>query len=130
MSYPTASPEFDSKKRIMRRVYGIWFWRSVAPLLAVEAILLVGVAVGVLTQISLRHILLNALAASSGLAAFVKFFVSNFLVKSLQSQLLVAFYAAFLGFFARDVWNAVRRLKGADAMLPTLTAAGNQSTYR
>ena len=127
MTRETHLTNLELKTRIMRRVYGIWFWKGVAPLLAVEAILLVGVAVGVLTHVSLRAVLLNALSASADAWAFVKFFVSNFFVKSVQSQLLVAVYLAFLAFFARDIRNAVRRLKGygTDELLP-FALLGNQ----
>lgn len=99
------------KARIMRRVYVVWFWRNVAPLLAVEAILLVGVALGVLTHISLRHIFLNAFSASADTRSFVQFFVDNFFVKSIQTQLLVAVYAALIAFFIRDLRSARRRLQ-------------------
>ncbi len=105
------SPEL--KKRIMRRVYATWFWRSIAPLLAVELILLGGVAVGVLTHISLKSILMNALAASGNIQAFFMFFVNNFFVKSIQSRLLVVAYLAVVFFFGRDLRNAFRRFKGA-----------------
>ena len=103
------------KQRVMRRVYTIWFWKSVAPLLAVEGILLVGVTAGVLTQISLRQIFLNALASSDGLQAFVQFFVDNFFVKSMQSRLLAVAYLALGAFFARDIANAIRRRSAAAA---------------
>lgn len=127
MTRETHLTNSELKARIMRRVYGMWFWKGVAPLLAVEAILLLGVAVGVLTHVSLRAILLNALSASADAWAFAKFFVSNFFTKSIQSQLLVAVYAALLALFARDIRNAVRRLKGygADELLP-IALLGNQ----
>lgn len=109
------------KARVMRGVQRIWFWRSVAPLLAVEAVLLGGVAAGVLTHISPRHILLNALAASADAWAFLRFFVGNFFVKSIQSQLLVAVYVALLTFFVRDLRSALRRLRpGATGVLAVM----------
>ncbi len=115
-----ATIDRELKQRIMRRVYAVWFWKSVAPMLAVEALLLVGVAVGVLTQISLKAILVNALSASSDVWAFVKFFISNFFVKSMQSRLLVAVYLIMAGFFLRDALGAMRRLKeyGSAILLP------------
>lgn len=127
MTFSQDNTHMELKKRIMRRVYGIWFWKTVAPLLAVEAVLLLGVAVGVLTQISVRAILLNALSASSDVMAFVRFFITNFLAKSIQSRLLLAIYFAFAGFFLRDVWNAIRRYRGADSILPAMLALGNRS---
>ncbi len=123
----TAAIDRDLKRRIMRRVHAIWFWKSVAPMLAVEALLLTGVAVGVLTQISPKAILVNALAASSDAWAFVKFFISNFFVKSLQSRLLVALYLVMAGFFLRDAMRALSRLReyGRELLLPS-ALSGNR----
>lgn len=115
------------KKRVMRRVYAVWFLRSVAPMLAVEFVLLSGVAVGVLAHISIRHIAINALAASSGLQSFFQFFIDNFFVKSIQSRLLAAVYIAMLAFFGRDIRNAFRRMSGPgkDGLLRSLAAGAN-----
>ena len=106
----------DLTKRIMKRVYWTWFTRSVAPLLGVEAILLTGVLVGVLTHISIKHILMNSLAASADLRAFVDFYVRNFFVKSIQSRLLVVAFAAIVAFFVRDLRNAIRKLRNAGSV--------------
>ena len=97
-------------------------------MLAAELVLLVGVAVGVLTHISLRHILLNALQASADVAAFFQFFIDNFFVKSIQSQLLVATYAVLAAFFVRDIRHALRRLFTGDKgdFLAVLTTGGDQ----
>jgi len=104
-----ANPSLSA--RVMRRVYAVWFWRNVAPLLAVEVILLAGVAVGVLTHISLRHIFLNALSASGDARSFFQFFVDNFFVKSIQTRLLVAVYLVLAAFFVRDLRAALHRLE-------------------
>jgi hypothetical protein len=108
------------KTKIMRQVYLTWFWRQVAPLLAVEAILVVGVLVGVLANISLRSILMNALAASDSIKAFLQFFVDNFLLKSIQSKLLLASFAALAFFFVRDLRNTLRKLKQNDTLVTSL----------
>jgi hypothetical protein len=119
------SPEL--KKRIMRRVYATWFLRSIAPLLAVEVLLLGGVAVGVLTHISLRSILMNALSASGDIRAFVMFFVNNFFIKSIQSRLLVVAYLVVAFFFARDLRNAVRRFGNVSGdFMASLAIMGNR----
>lgn len=107
---PTTLPS-DLKNRIMRRVYFVWFSRNVLPLLAVELVLLVGVVAGVFTQISVKHVLLNAITASDGALAFLLFFVDNFFVKSIQSQLLVAVWAVLGVFFLRDIRASLRRLR-------------------
>lgn len=115
----------DFKRRIMRRVYRLWFFRHVAPLLAVEFMLLAGVAAGVLAHISIRDILLNALASSADVWAFVKFFIANFFIKSIQSRLLVAVYLILAAFFIRDLRSAFGRLWGADELVP-FPAGGNR----
>lgn len=117
----SASPEL--KARIMRRIYTIWFLKSMAPLLAVELILLLGVAIGVLANISLRNILVNALNASSGLGDFIQFFIDNFFVKSIQSRLLVAVYALVVAFFARDLRNVLRKMRAVNRSGATLAAS-------
>jgi len=108
----------ELKGRIMRRVYAVWFWRSVAPFLAVEAVLLLGVAAGVFSQISPRQILFNALSASSGVFDFAQFFIDNFFVKSIQSRLLAVLYVVVAGLFARDLWRVRRKfvLGGSEAL--------------
>lgn len=99
------------KSRIMRRVYATWFLKQVAPMLAVEGILLAGVAVGVLTHISVSHIFANAFGASGNALAFADFFIRNFFVKSIQSQLLLGAYAVVAAFFVRDFRRAIIRLR-------------------
>ena len=118
----------DLKTKVMRRVYLTWFWRSVAPLLAVELVLLAGVAIGVLTHISVKHILVNALNASADARAFVMFFVNNFFVKSIQSRLLVVAFAAVAFFFARDLRNALKRLSSysTEDLFASMLAIGNR----
>ncbi len=111
----------------MRQVHRVWFFRRVAPLLAVELLLLLGVAGGVLTQISVRNILLNALGSSADAGAFAKFFISNFFVKSIQSQLLVAVYAVLMAFFVRDLRSSLRRFgAGRGEFLPFSVVSGDQ----
>lgn len=124
---PTPS-ELDLKRRIMRRVYALWFWRSVAPLLAVEVIMLTGVAVGVLTHISVSHIAANAMAASGSAWALAKFFSANFFVKSIQSRLLAGAYLALVLFFIRDLVSALRRLRGfhPGELASAILGTGNQ----
>lgn len=134
-SMTTTTPEISSltafKKRVMKRIYAIWFLKNFGPLLAVELILLFGVAVGVLTHISVRNIMVNAFSSSSGIGAFIQFFIDNFFVKSIQSRLLVAVYGVLIGFFVRDIVGALRRLKhAAGDDLATLFALGETKTNR
>lgn len=130
MNEPIIASPAEFKRRVMRRVYGVWFWKSVAPLLAVEAVLVVGVLVGVLTHISVRHIMQNALQASDGVRAFAQFFIDNFFVKSIQSQLLVGVWAVLLAFFVRDTRSALRRRSADLGDLLTFATAGNRRAER
>lgn len=98
------------KTKILERVWWIWFWKRAAPLLAIESTLVLGVFVGVLSHISLRSILLNALSASDGLRSFVQFFIDNFFVKSIQSRLLLALWFGFLIYVVRDARSVFKRL--------------------
>lgn len=128
MNSPLPQAELELKRRIMRRVYAVWFLRSVAPLLAVEVIMLTGVAVGVLAHISVTHIFANAATASGSAWALAKFFSANFFVKSIQSRLLAAAYLALVLFFLRDLLSALRRSKGlrGEEFTSTLLGARNQ----
>lgn len=114
------------KRRVMRRVYAVWFWKSAAPLLAVELVMLAGVAVGVLTHISVRHIMQNALAASADARAFIQFFINNFFVKSVQSQLLAGVYAVVTFFFVRDIRRAIQCWEVPGRPLGLLSVGGNR----
>lgn len=126
MTHEAIREPIDSglKERTMRQVRRVWFFRRVAPLLAVELALLFGVAGGVLTQISLRNVLLNALGSSADAWAFAKFFISNFFVKSTQSQLLVAVYAVLMTFFVRDLRSSVKRFGAGREELTALILTG------
>lgn len=121
-SAPAIAAAEALKRRTMRRVYAVWFWRSVAPLLAVEFVLLAGVAVGVLTHISLRHIIVNAMTSSDSIQAFVQFFLNNFFVKSIQSRLLFGLYVLFTLYALRDVRAVVRRGRGGGEEFASLLA--------
>lgn len=101
----------ELKKRILTRVYWVWFARRVLPVLAVEFGLLGVVLVEVFTHISARAILENALRASANLRAFVMFFVNNFFVKSVQSRLLLILWLGFLGYAFRDLRVLIQRLR-------------------
>ncbi len=120
----TIFPEL--RKRILRRVYWLWFWRRVAPIVAIEFVLIAGALAGVLTHISPRHILLNALEASSGFGSFIQFFIDNFFVKSIQSRLLALLWVGFLIYLVRDIRTTLRHLSGVDGLLLARSLGGNR----
>lgn len=127
MSTPSL-PETNLKKRILHRVYWLWFLRRVAPIVAVELALVSGAAIGVLAHISPRAILLNALQASSGIGSFIQFFIDNFFVKSVQSRLLFTLWLGFLVYLLRDIRGIRRRLQGMgeEAFVLSSSLGGNR----
>ena len=81
------------KKRIMRRVYAIWFVRSVyAKIVVIGAILIVSYL-----HISFVHVFSNTINASSGFLLSAKYLTSSFaaadiISKSLFAGMLVAIF--------------------------------------
>lgn len=99
----------ELKKRIMRRVYTIWFIRKAAPL-AGEIALLGVLAIWGLQYISPANILVNAVSAASGLSSLAIFFVNAFSHLSAPSQMAVMASAVVSLLTVRDIWTNVERL--------------------
>ena len=72
MTYPYLYSE-SLTKRIMRRVYFIWFTKRVAPTLALQLTALVLMAVGIHEYISVRFVLANAAHTVSGIPSLITF---------------------------------------------------------
>lgn len=101
--------ENDLKKRIMRRVYAVWFVRKAAPLAAEGAGLLVLFVWG-LRYVSPANIMVNAISAADGLYAFFMFFVRNFQNLPAASQFALAASVILAIVIARDMWIQGGRL--------------------
>lgn len=111
------------KRRVLERVWRVWFWKRAAPLLVIEAGVALGVFVAVFSQISPRVILLNAIGASDGLRSFVQFFIDNLFVKSIQSRLLLVLWLGFVVYVWRDVLVVFRRysaVRVGSAIIPSV----------
>ena len=74
------------KKRIMRRVYLVWFARSVYAKLAVFGVILVAASL----HISFVHVFSNTVNASSGFLLSAKYLTSSFLAADIVSKFLFA----------------------------------------
>ena len=76
-------------KKIMRRVYTIWFFRKATSALAVEIYVFVGVLSAAFYRISFFDVMRNAFNSSS-FSSLSRFFLNNFLLADLLSQILTA----------------------------------------
>ena len=74
------------KKRIMRRVYLVWFARSVYAKLAVFGVILVAASL----HISFVHVFSNTVNASSGFLLSAKYLTSSFVAADIVSKFLFA----------------------------------------
>ena len=72
------------KKRIMRRVYLVWFARSVYAKLAVFGVILVAASL----HISFVHVFSNTVNASSGFLLSAKYLTSSFAAADIVSKSL------------------------------------------
>ena len=72
------------KKRIMRRVYLVWFARSVYAKLAVFGVILVAASL----HISFVHVFSNTVNASSGFLLSAKYLTSSFAAADIISKSL------------------------------------------
>jgi hypothetical protein len=92
------------KLKIMKRVYGFWFLRSIIPLFVIEFL-----AIGAGLYLTARFVFVssvfqNALVSSSGKPLFILSYLWGAFVRAgLSIQLLVVFLLAALGFILRDV---------------------------
>ena len=82
------------KKRIMRRVYAIWFVKSVYAKIAVLGAILIASYL----HISFVHVFSNTLNASSGFLLSAKYLTSSFMAADIVSKSLFAgmFVAVFM----------------------------------
>ena len=89
------------KKRIMRRVYLVWFARSVYAKLAVFGVILVAASL----HISFVHVFSNTVNASSGFLLSAKYLTSSFLAADIVSKFLFAGMLAAVFMMGKDLFK-------------------------
>ena len=89
------------KKRIMRRVYLVWFARSVYAKLAVFGAILVAASL----HISFVHVFSNTVNASSGFLLSAKYLTSSFLAADIVSKFLFAGMLAAVFMMGKDLFK-------------------------
>lgn len=100
------------KKRIMRRVYTIWFIRKAVPLGAELAVLGIAVVWG-LQHTSPANILTNSISASNNMYAFMMFFIRSFSILTPPAQFALVITGLLGAFIARDIWTQAGHLSDA-----------------
>ena len=89
------------KKRIMRKVYAIWFVRSVYAKIAVIGAILIAAYL----HISFVHVFSNTLNASSGFLLSAKYLTSSFMAADIISKTLLAGMIVAVFITGRDLFK-------------------------
>ena len=92
------------KKRIMRRVYLVWFARSVYAKLAVFGAILVAASL----HISFVHVFSNTVNASSGFLLSAKYLTLSFAAADIVSKFLFAGMLMAVFMMGRDLFKIKR----------------------
>jgi len=89
------------KKRIMRRVYAIWFIKSVYAKMAIFGAILIAAYL----HISFVHVFSNTLNASSGFLLSAKYLTSSFMAADIISKTLLAGMIVAVFMMGRDLFK-------------------------
>jgi len=89
------------KKRIMRKVYAIWFVRSVYA----KFVFLGAVLIASYFHISFAHVFSNTMNASSGLLLSAKYLTSSFAAADIVSKFLLAGMLVAVFMMGRDLFK-------------------------
>lgn len=89
------------KKRIMRRIYLIWFARSVYAKMAIFGAILIASSL----HISFAHVFYNTVNASSGFLLSAKYLTSSFAAADIVSKFLLAGILIVVFMTGRDLFK-------------------------
>ena len=102
MTTQTISISHDVKKRVMRRIQGIWLFRLLAPVLCIELPLLLLFAKLAADYIFVQKVLQNFATAFSGVGSGVEFFSRAFINSGAATQAILLFGTIAAVWFLRD----------------------------
>lgn len=104
------------KTRIMRRVYFYWFFKQVAPSLAIQLGALGLILAGVHEYVSVRFVSSNVSDAATSISSFSQYAVTAFSKTEFISRVLIG-ATVLLGFLIlRDARRILRRLMTRQAV--------------
>lgn len=98
------------KKRIMRRVYAVWFMREVAPPLALQLLVLGALLVGIHEFVSVKFVLRNALHSVSGIPSLIDFAAAAIRNTGFIPQILLTSSFLLAALILRDLRKMLRRV--------------------
>jgi hypothetical protein len=93
------------KKKIMRKVYAIWFFRQLARPVFIEAVLLSFLIFLASRYIYVFSVMRNAFNSSDSVYSLSGFFVRNFMIADTISQLIALGLFATLMFLGKDLFK-------------------------
>ncbi len=92
------------KDKILFKIYGMWFFRRSAPLLAVEIIVGIFAFYCLSKNIFIERVFSNAFSAALGSPfKFVMYFINAFLVSKFLNQVISVLIVVSLVFLLRDI---------------------------
>lgn len=97
------------KKKIMRRIYALWFYKKITSPFAAELFFLVAIFFGLTAYVSLKNIFNNTPSVFSP-GAVAGFFASAFYQTEMIVQVLFVGMLASLIFLLKDIKNLIWRL--------------------
>lgn len=100
------------KKRIMRRIYLVWFARSVYAKAAILGAILIASSL----HISFVNVFYNTISASSGFLLSAKYLTSSFAAADIVSKFLLAGMLAAIFMMGRDLFKLKFKLKKENAL--------------
>lgn len=111
------------RQRTMRKIYGIWFFRRVLPIMCGEILLFTGLIVGAQGYISFGRVMDNATGRMSGhpLPSIGRFWMEAFFNTELATLVFVAGLAVLGTFVARDVLRLSKKMRGNFLRLPRVS---------
>ena len=102
------------KKRTMRKIYTIWFFRYVLPILSLELIVLSAIILRVQSQVSFNHVFYNATsrALQYSFSSFGLFWLAAIFNTEVITQVLLAVGLVVGWLVVRDAMRISRQFRG------------------
>lgn len=98
------------KKRVMRKVYGIWMMRMAAPIVFLELPIFLGALYLSAKLIFVERVLENMAASVSGMSEAMRFIGSAFAHTHWETQLVLSVGLIISAMLARDLLRSIRNV--------------------
>ncbi len=98
------------RKKIMRRVYAIWFFRKATSPFVLETLAFAGGILGLASYVSFRNVMMNVSPILDSPWSLAGFFSSAFSATELVSKILLVAMAVLIAFLMKDLLPIVPRV--------------------